>query len=297
MLPAPFLELPWSSVLSGEIALAAVLLALVFLKPGIARSLEGKVLLLVALFLAPAIAAYGGVTEHVERARTTGYCLSCHVMSDYGKSLRADDPAAIPAAHYQNNRIPRDYACISCHSEYGLSGDHRAMARFTRNAIEAYSGHVPEKIRARRTRNRDCLRCHVGARSFETSAAHQEGAGPNVSLAAIKSGKVSCTRSGCHHVVHDVRAVAMATPPPEGLMGMPPGSGMRLETGSAPPAASAGKAPPPTAAPTQAAHAPAPPAPAARDTVSAPPTPQGPSLPPPGPKLPRHHHPPSRRRA
>lgn len=213
MLPAPFIALSSSSVVLGEIALAAVLLVLVLLRPGIVRSLEGKVLLLVALFLAPAIAAYGGATEHMDRARTTGYCLSCHVMSDYGKSLRAEDPVSIPAAHYQNNRIPRDHACISCHTEYGLSGDHRSMARFTRNALETYLGRVPEKIRARRTKNRECLRCHVGARSFETSAAHQEGAGPNVSLTAIKTGKISCTRSGCHDRLHDVRAVAMAEPP------------------------------------------------------------------------------------
>jgi nitrate/TMAO reductase-like tetraheme cytochrome c subunit len=200
-------------VVYGEIALAALLLLLVLVKPAIVRSLEGKVLLLIALFLAPAIAAYGGVTEHVERSRTTGYCLSCHVMGDYGKSLRADDPAAIPASHYQNNRVPRDHACISCHMGYGLSGDHRAIARFTRSAFRTYLGAVPEKIRlARRHKNRDCLRCHAGARSFETSAAHQEGAGPLVSLAAIKSGKISCARSGCHNLVHDVRELAAASP-------------------------------------------------------------------------------------
>jgi nitrate/TMAO reductase-like tetraheme cytochrome c subunit len=221
MLPSPLVALSSSSMVFGEIALATVLLALVLLKPGIVRTLEGKVLVLLALFLAPAIAAYGGVSEHIERTRTTGYCLSCHVMSDYGKSLSAENPAAIPASHYQNNRIPRDHACISCHTEYGLSGDHRAMARFTRNALETYLGRVPEKLRARRTRNRECLRCHVGARSFEKNAAHQDGAAPLVSLAAIKAGKISCTKSGCHHSVHDVRAVAMATPS-EPAPGTPP---------------------------------------------------------------------------
>jgi nitrate/TMAO reductase-like tetraheme cytochrome c subunit len=226
MLPSPLIALPSSSVVFGEIALAAVLLSLVILKPGIVRTLEGKVLLLLALFLAPAIAAYGGVNEHLEQTRTTGYCLSCHVMSDYGKSLSAENPAAIPAAHYQNNRIPRDHACISCHTEYGLSGDHRAMARFTRNAAETYLGRVPEKLRARRTKNRECLRCHVGARSFEKNAAHQEGAGPLVSLASIKAGKISCTKSGCHHSVHDVRAVAMATPS-EMMPGVPPADAPR----------------------------------------------------------------------
>ena len=254
MLPAPFVALPTSSVLFGEIALAAVLLVLVILKPGIVRSLEGKVLILLALFLAPAIAAYGGVNEHVERARTTGYCLSCHVMSDYGKSLNAENPAAIPASHYQNNRIPRDHACISCNTEYGLSGDHRAMARFTRNALETYLGRVPEKLRARRTRNRECLRCHVGARSFEKNAAHQEGAAPLVSLEAIKAGKISCTKSGCHHSVHDVRAVAMAAPF-ETIPGVPPAA--------TPPASST--TPGPSGAP---AHQPAHPA-APADTARA----------------------------
>ena len=193
--------LPLPSLLYIEIAGAALLLALLVARPSITRSAEGKLLAGVALFVAPALAVYGGYSEHVERARTTRYCLSCHVMSDYGKSMRVDDPEFLAATHYQNNLVPRDRACASCHSDYGWSGDLRAKARGFKHVMETYFGTVPDSIRiARRYRSSECLRCHLGSRSFEESAAHLGGP---VAMADIKSGKVSCTRSGCHNLVHE----------------------------------------------------------------------------------------------
>jgi nitrate/TMAO reductase-like tetraheme cytochrome c subunit len=207
--------LPSQLVLYVQIAFAALLLLLLILRPEIFRSLEGKVLGLAALFLAPAVALYGGYSTHVEHAATTGYCLSCHVMSDYGKSLQAQDAASLPASHFQNHLVPADGACVSCHSNYGLSGDLRAKVRATRYVFETYFGSVPAKIRmASRYRNRDCLRCHLGARSFENAEAHR---GPPVSLAAIKAGKTSCMRSGCHELVHKLRDMAVV--PPAGAPG------------------------------------------------------------------------------
>jgi len=49
--------------------------------------------------------------------------------------------------------------------------------------------------------NRECLRRHAGARSFEQGAVHT--ADPDL-LPAIKANKTSCISSGCHDVVHDV---------------------------------------------------------------------------------------------
>lgn len=184
------------------IGVAALLLTLLVARPGITRSTEGKILAGVALFLAPAAAVYGGVSEHLDRSTSTGYCLSCHAMADYGKSMRLDDPQYLAATHFQNQLVPRERACHSCHSDYGWSGDTRAKARGFKHVMKAYFGTVPDSIKiARRYKNRECLGCHVGSRSFEESVTHLGGSVP---MADIKSGAVSCLKSGCHDLVHDV---------------------------------------------------------------------------------------------
>ncbi len=98
--------------------LGAALIALfVGFRVHLTRSREGKMLAFVALFALPIMAAWTGFSEQMERAESTKFCLSCHVMDDFGKSLYIDDPSYIPAAHFQNNRIPRDQACYTCHTE------------------------------------------------------------------------------------------------------------------------------------------------------------------------------------
>lgn len=49
--------------------------------------------------------------------------------------------------------------------------------------------------------NRECLHCHLGARSFEQGAVHT--ADPQT-MPDIKSNKLSCVSSGCHDMVHNV---------------------------------------------------------------------------------------------
>lgn len=193
---------PLSTILYIEIGVAALLLALLVVRPGITRSAEGKILACIALFVAPALAAYGGVSEHMDRSKSTRYCLSCHVMSDYGRSMRVDDPDFVAATHFQNDLVPRDRACYSCHTDYGWSGNFRAKARLFKHVMETYFGTVPDTIKiSRRYRSRECLRCHLGSRSFEESFTHLDGPVP---IADIESGAVSCLKSGCHDIVHQV---------------------------------------------------------------------------------------------
>ncbi len=45
----------------------------------------------VALFILPVVAVWGGFEQHMDRATTTQFCLSCHVMLEYGQSLHYDD--------------------------------------------------------------------------------------------------------------------------------------------------------------------------------------------------------------
>jgi cytochrome c-type protein NapC len=188
--------------------LAAVVIALfVGFRVELTRSREGKILAFVALFGLPVMAAWTGFSEHMDLAQSTQFCLSCHVMGDYGRSLYIDDPSYVPARHFQNNRIPRDRACYTCHTEYSMFGGVRAKARGMRHLWVQYvrGAPKPEAIKLYDPfPNSECLHCHLGARRFEEGSAHNKI--PNL-LSQVKSNQRSCVSSGCHEFVHDVASL------------------------------------------------------------------------------------------
>ncbi len=192
--------------------LAAALIALfVGFRVHVTRSREGKMLAFVALFALPVMAAWSGFSEQMERAESTRFCLSCHVMGDFGRTLYIDDASYIPAAHFQNNRIPRDRACYTCHTEYTMFGPVKAKVRGLRHLWVQYvvGAPKPEAIKLYDPfPNSECLHCHLGARRFEEGSAHQKI--PDL-LSRVKSGKLSCVSSGCHEFVHDVASLKDAT--------------------------------------------------------------------------------------
>src|SRR5689334_21875769 len=85
-----------------------ILVLALALRPESTRQPGGKILAFVGIFLLPALGLWQGFSAHVEQAKRTEFCLSCHIMEPYGRSLRVDDDEFVPAAHFQNNRIPRD---------------------------------------------------------------------------------------------------------------------------------------------------------------------------------------------
>lgn len=192
--------------------LAAALIALfIGFRVTLTRSREGKMLAFVALFALPIMAAWGGFSEHMERAESTKFCLSCHVMEGFGRSLYIDDPSYIPARHFQNNRIPRDQACFTCHTEYTMFGPMKSKIRGLRHLYIQYivGAPKPESIKLYEPfQNRECLHCHQGARVFEEGTAHNKS--PDL-LSRIKSNQLSCTSSGCHEFIHDVASLKDAT--------------------------------------------------------------------------------------
>lgn len=188
--------------------LAAALVALfIGFRVTLTRSREGKILAFIALFALPIMAAWTGFSEQMDRAESTKFCLSCHVMDDFGRSLYIDDPSYIPAAHFQNNRIPRDRACYTCHTEYTMFGPVKAKIRGLRHLYVQYikGPPQPESIKLYEPfSNSECLHCHLGARRFEEGTAHNKT--PNL-LSRIKSNQLSCTSSGCHEFIHDVASL------------------------------------------------------------------------------------------
>jgi cytochrome c-type protein NapC len=183
-------------------AVTAVLGLALLAKPDLTRQRAGKMLAFVALFVLPVTTAWMGFAEHWERSKTKEFCLSCHVMKPYGKSLYVDDNEYIPAVHFQNNYVPSDHACYTCHTSYALYGSIQAKVGGMRHLWVYYTHSYPDTIKLYHPyNNRECLHCHGGSRKFEAVDAHKD---TDTTFAAIVGGRVSCLESGCHDVAHEV---------------------------------------------------------------------------------------------
>jgi len=193
------------AVFAGMAALLAVFVAL---RAEITRARGGKILAFGALCVLPVLSLVGGYSTQMEQAQSTAFCLSCHVMSDHGRSLLLEDPSYLAAAHFQNNRVPRDRACYTCHTDYTLFGGVNSKLRGLRHIYIHYlrTEPAPAQIKLYTPyNNRECLHCHEGARSFEEQSAHNR---TPEAIGSIKSNTLSCTSSRCHDTVHDVAALA-----------------------------------------------------------------------------------------
>lgn len=179
--------------------LSAALILLLILRPALTANRNGKVLAFVALFALPILCAFIGTSQQLERSKQTSFCLSCHIMEPYGRSLHVDDPSYIPASHYQNHRVPTDQACYTCHEDYVLYGGLRSKWRGLHHVYVQYLGTPMNPIRLYVPyNNRECLHCHLGARKFEESAMH------TAIHEELVSNQMSCISSGCHDMVHNV---------------------------------------------------------------------------------------------
>lgn len=198
-----------SALLGGLLGVTLLLVGILAWRPSLTRGTGGKILAFVALFLAPSLAILAGGMDHMEASKSTTFCLSCHPMVAYGRSLHVDDNEFIPAVHFQNNYVPRDKACYTCHTDYVLYGTLKAKIRGLRHIAVQYLGTVPDTIRLYTPyNNRECLHCHAGSRKFLNADGHK---GEATFAADVASGKLSCLASGCHDVAHNVRELADAT--------------------------------------------------------------------------------------
>lgn len=191
-----------TGLLSSLILVDVVLIGWLVLRPELTRGQRGKMLAFCAFFVLPVLALVGGASEKMESSKTTEFCLSCHEMEPYGRSLYVDDEEYVPARHFQKRLIDRQVACFTCHTDYTMFGDLQAKLRGMRHVYVHYLGTIPEQIALYTPyQNRECLHCHAGARGFEESWAHEEDMG------ALVASEMSCLESGCHEVIHDAAAL------------------------------------------------------------------------------------------
>ncbi len=183
-------------VQTAFVFVSIALIVVVVLRPRLIERPSGRALAFVAFFLMPALATAFGLTVHLEHAKTTDFCLSCHVMEPYGESLRVDSAEHLPAVHFQNTLMPRQDACFACHTTYTMFGDFQAKLRGLKHVWVQYLGTVPEELALYEPyANRECLSCHGGARSFEDNEMHVD------LRSELANDETSCL--DCHDLVHD----------------------------------------------------------------------------------------------
>jgi cytochrome c-type protein NapC len=191
-----------SSIVFVLAGLAILLTLYLAARPASTRGRGGKILAFLGIFALPVLVVAFGAGSHMEHSKSTQFCLSCHVMQDYGRSLRVDDAEFLPASHFQNRRIPNEQACFTCHTEYTLYGDLSAKLRGLKHVWVQYLGTIPDTVHLyEKYSNRECLHCHQGARTFEEGGPHAESPAIRDSILADTK---SCMTSGCHDVVHNV---------------------------------------------------------------------------------------------
>lgn len=194
-----------AGILIALISLTIILAIFFLIYPAATAGPTGKVLAFVALFILPSLCVAGGMNEHMQRSEQTTFCISCHAMEPYGRSLYVDDPSHIPAQHFQNHRVPADRACYSCHANYTIYGPFKDKLAGLRRVYMQYVGTPPKVIKiAGGYSNLQCLHCHAGARNFQENPVHQG------LMDSIVSNQMSCISSGCHDTVHNVATLSHA---------------------------------------------------------------------------------------
>jgi cytochrome c-type protein NapC len=155
------------------------------------HSRGGWIAVVLGVACLPLLATTGGTTYAVQTSSTTEFCLECHEMGNYGRSLFVDDPAVLPAVHYQNRLIDRDETCYECHTDYAMFGDVKAKLNGLKHVYVHYLGEVPEELELYEPYpNYNCLHCHEDARRFTAAVPHAD------KLEQLRTGEVSCLK--CH---------------------------------------------------------------------------------------------------
>ena len=187
-----------ADIILGVLAVAALaLIGVVLRRPEAVATVGGRVVAFAALFVLPGLVLLGGAVRHYEQAQTTAFCVSCHLIEPYRASLHIDDPRFLPAAHYQNRRVPVDRACYTCHTNYTMFGDVDDKVRGVRHVWHAVRGTAADPIELYEPfGNGACLACHQGGRSYEEQAAHAPY------LADLRAGSRSCVM--CHNLGHEI---------------------------------------------------------------------------------------------
>ena len=191
-----------TGILIVQIVLSIVLALIFLIRPSVTKAVGWKIVAFIGLCALPSLCIVGGMNTHMQRSEQTKFCISCHAMENYGKSLYLNDPKYIPAQHFQNHRVPPDMACYSCHTDYTIYGPLKDKLKGLTRIYIQYVSTPPNPITIPGGfKNAQCLHCHAGAREFEENPVH------SAMMSTLTSNQLSCISSGCHDLVHDAAQV------------------------------------------------------------------------------------------
>lgn len=159
-----------------------------------------KIMLFVGMVAFPLLWGFIVMQQNLAAAQETDFCAKCHVMEPYTESLKVDDDEPLSAVHYQNNWVPQEKACYSCHTEYSMFGPVKAKLTGLRHIYVNYIKGAPEKLKLYAPyNNRECLKCHGPAKKFLKHKKHNR---PKGVMQEMLDNKKSCLAKGCHELGH-----------------------------------------------------------------------------------------------
>jgi cytochrome c-type protein NapC len=184
------------------ICISILMLVLLLTRPNLNKGTLGKIMTFLAIFLFPTLSAVTGFFLTMNNATSVEFCMSCHEMEVYGKSLRVDDDEHFVANHFLNKRIAEKNACFTCHTSYTMFGDFESKYRGMKHLYVHYLGSIPDTLKLySEYENRECLHCHDGGKDYILTDAHNE---TETMLEEMKKDEISCLQSGCHDVAHEI---------------------------------------------------------------------------------------------
>lgn len=156
-----------------------------------------KLLAFAALFAVPVGAVATANYHTFVGVHKVDSCAACHVMMPMVTDLRDPNSDTLAARHFRNGWIPKDQ-CYECHSDYGLAGDMRAKMDGYRHLVRYTTRTYEEPIEHRGYyNNRNCLKCHEGAPTFEAVQSH------HTVRERLNESSLSCMN--CHGRAHPSR--------------------------------------------------------------------------------------------
>ena len=159
-----------------------------------------KVIAFGVLGLFPLLWGGAAFSHNYHRIQKVEFCATCHAMSGHVDSLTVNDMEPLSAVHYQNNYVPQETACYTCHTDYTWFGPLKGKVNGIKHVYVNYFAGVPEKIEIYDPyQNRDCLKCHGPSKRFLETPIHNRN--PKM-IKRLKEGTMSCLTEGCHDLAH-----------------------------------------------------------------------------------------------
>ena len=180
------------------IVLTIILIGLLLFRPSITAAQGGKILAFIAFFILPIVATFLGASIHLENSKVNGSsaCLATS-WRPTGKVFTLMTPPMFPLPIFKTTASRKSKPALPVIPITRCSATCTAKMRGLKHIYVYYLNTPPAKLALYEPfKNRECLHCHAGARSFEETTPHKE------MKEQLTANDMSCLT--CHNKIHDV---------------------------------------------------------------------------------------------